>query len=307
MNPMSATPTQTIAPAAAAATPAVANKWPYLRLLRPKQWVKNALVLAPLIFTGSFTHYDAVLKSLLAAVLFCVASSAGYIFNDLRDVEFDRAHPRKKHSRPLAAGEVSTATAKVILLLLYAIVAAAFIIQPALAAVLTAYITLNVAYTLQLKNVPVVDLFVIAFGFVLRAYAGAQSLAVPLSFWMFITTLCGALYLAATKRRQELARTDTASPSAARAVLGSYTAPLLNYYCQAASIGTIIFYGLFVATVRPALIGTIPFVLFGFFRYQYVVEVAGRGESPTEVLWSDVPLLLGITAWVAAAVYALWP
>ncbi len=287
----------------ASATTAAAKRWPYLRLLRPRQWVKNTLVLAPLIFTGAFVNEDALQKSLAAAALFCLASSASYIFNDLQDLEMDRLHPSKRFSRPLAAGEVSTAVAKTLLVLLYTGVAAIFAFQPKLATVLTIYVVVNIAYSLVLKHIAVVDLFVIAFGFVLRVYAGSQSLAVPLSFWMFITTLCGALYLAATKRRQELQHSD----SAARGVLRLYTAPLLTYYCQVASIGTIIFYGLFVATVRPGLVVTIPFVLFGLFRYQYIVEVKGKGESPTEVFWSDVPLVLVILGWVAAAIYAMWP
>lgn len=282
---------------------AVRRPAPYLRLLRPRQWIKNTLVLAPLVFTGSFVNAEALEKSLLAAALFCLASSAGYIFNDLQDLEADRRHPRKKITRPLAAGEISPAAAKIILVVLYAAVAGTFAVQPALAAVLTAYVVINIAYSLVLKHIAVVDLFVIACGFVLRAYAGAQSLAVPLSFWMFITTLCGALYLAATKRRQELRHTDAAG----RSVLQLYTVPLLTYYCQVAAIGTIVFYGLFVATVRPALIVTIPFVLFGFFRYQYVVEIKGQGESPTEVLWNDMPLVLVILLWIGAAVYAMWP
>lgn len=293
----------TVITSAAPAATAVRRSWPYWRLLRPRQWIKNTLVLAPLVFTGSFVNEEALEKSLAAAMLFCLASSASYIFNDLQDLEMDRRHPRKKNTRPLAAGEISPAAAKILLVVLYAAVAATFAWQPALAAVLAAYVALNIAYSLVLKHIAVVDLFVIACGFVLRAYAGAQSLSVPLSFWMFITTLCGALYLAATKRRQELRHTDASG----RSVLQLYTVPLLTYYCQVASIGTIIFYGLFVATVRPALIITIPFVLFGFFRYQYIVEIKGGGESPTEVLWSDVPLVLVILLWIGAAIYAMWP
>lgn len=279
----------------------VAMRWPVLKLLRPKQWIKNTLVFAPLIFTGSFFHYDALTKSAVAALLFCVASSASYILNDLRDLKFDRQHPQKKYARPLAAGKVSTRFAIAVLVALYLTVALSFFYQPPLALALYAYLLINIAYSYALKNIPVIDLFTIASGFVLRVYAGALSLAVPLSFWMFITTLCLALYLAATKRRQEL----HLHGAAARSVLRVYTVPLLDYYAQLAAIGAIVFYGLFVATVRPSLAITIPLVLFGLFRYRFIVEIKSAGESPTEVLWKDVPLIITTILWALASIYEL--
>lgn len=276
---------------------------PYLKLLRPKQWIKNLFVLAPLVFTGSFIHSELVMQSLVAAGMFCLASSAGYIFNDLRDLEEDRQHPRKRLTRPLAADQVSVTTAYLILAVLWAVIAATFFFHPRLASALLVYMLVNVAYSLVLKHVAVLDLFTIAFGFVLRVYAGALSLAVPLSLWMFITTLCAALYLAATKRRQELQNVGPHS----RPVLLLYTAPLLDYYAQLASTSAVLFYGLFVVTVRPALAATIPLVLFALFRYRYITEVRGKGECPTDALWGDIPLALALGAYAAFSLYIMWP
>ncbi len=273
------------------------------RLLRPRQWVKNAFVLAPTVFAGVYTQADAVLRAVAAMLLFCVAASAVYAFNDLLDVEKDRLHPVKRHTRPIAAGALSEARARAILAALVAVLVAGLLAFPALALPLGGYIALNAAYTLRLKHVAVVDLFCIASGFVLRVYAGAEAVDVPLSSWMLITTLSLALYLAAVKRRQELAT----SGNEARRVLGSYTVSLLDGYAQTAASATIVFYSLYVIDVRPELAITVPFVLLGMFRYSFLVQGRNLGESPTEALWSDLPLILTILGWGAIVVFQMWP
>jgi decaprenyl-phosphate phosphoribosyltransferase len=272
-----------------------------VRLLRPRQWVKNAFVLAPLIFSGEFRDTAAVVKALLATALFCVASSATYVFNDILDREADARHPIKSRTRPIAAGEVSVNAAIVLFGLLISIVVASVAWSPATTAVVGTYTCLNLAYTIKLKHVPVVDIFVLAAGFVLRVFAGAVVLDVPLSSWMMVTTLSLALYLAAVKRRDEL----TSSGGSARAVLNSYSVPLLDRYAMMAALCAVIFYGLFVVTVKPKLNVTLPFVLFGLFRYWYVVENEGHGESPTDAVWSDWPLILTVIAWAAVCVWRL--
>lgn len=292
-----------LAPPAAQPAPGIASSAPAgrraatwraaFRLLRPRQWIKNSFVLAPLIFSRSFTHPRAVVEAALAAVLFCVASSAGYIINDLADREADALHPIKSHTRPLAAGQIGIAQARTVLVALLIMIAAAFAWSPATAAVAVAYLALSAAYTAKLKHLAVWDIFALAFGFVLRALCGAVAIAVPLSPWMLITTLCLALYLATVKRRAELV---AATPT--RAVLRSYTLPLLDRYAEMAAVCAVVFYGLFVATVRPALAITIPLVLFGIFRYWYVAESTDRGESPSDALWADAPLFLVVVAWV---------
>lgn len=171
-----------------------------IKLMRPKQWVKNGFVLAPLVFSGAFLDTGAASHAFLAVLLFCAASSLTYIINDMHDIERDRRHPKKSKTRPLAAGIVSVPAALILLAALYAVLVWGWFVAPKVVMVIAAYLVLNLAYTFVLKHQPVVDIFTIAIGFVLRVYAGAMALDVPVSSWMFITTLCLALYLAAVKR-----------------------------------------------------------------------------------------------------------
>lgn len=274
-----------------------------IRLIRPKQWVKNGFVLAPLIFTGEFLQVHAVLQALVATVLFCLASSATYILNDIRDVERDRRHPRKSKSRPIAAGAISIRSASMFLAFLYSVLAVSWWIAPRVIEVIAAYLVLNVGYTYWLKHQPVLDIFTIAIGFVLRVMAGAVALDVPVSGWMFVTTLCLALYLAAVKRGQELSQSGTEG----RKVLEQYSKPLVDRYAQMAATCALVFYSMFVMASKQELIVTVPLVLFGLFRYWYVVEVLQGGESPTDALLTDLPLLCTVAIWVGSCIWALWP
>jgi 4-hydroxybenzoate polyprenyltransferase len=274
-----------------------------IKLMRPKQWVKNGFVLPPLIFTGQFLNPSAVRSALLAVLLFCVASSATYIVNDMHDIERDRRHPKKSKTRPLAAGSVKVPSALALLGLLYATLLSGWFIVPNIIYVIIAYMALNLMYTFVLKHEPVVDIFSIAIGFVFRVYAGAIALAVPVSSWMFITTLCLALYLAAVKRRQELSQSGFES----RKVLEKYSVSLVDRYAEMSATGALLFYSMFVMSAKPELVITVPLVLFGLFRYWYVVEAFDAGESPTDALLTDWQLLLTIAMWVIACGYALWP
>jgi len=272
-----------------------------LKLMRPKQWIKNAFVLAPLVFAHKFTDAGAIADALAAFALFCVASSAGYILNDIHDIERDRSHPTKRHSRPLAAGTVSVQAAIALLIACYGVLLVGLFWSPATMLAILAYVVLNVAYTYVLKHQPVLDLFSIAVGFVLRVYAGALALTVPLSSWMAITTLCLALYLAAIKRRQELANSGIES----REVLRMYSAELIDRYAEMSATGALIFYSLFVMSANARLVWTIPLVIFGLYRYWYVVESLDGGESPTDAVLSDLPLAVAIVIWIGVCVVAL--
>lgn len=275
----------------------------HFRLLRPRQWLKNGFVLAPLMFSGEFLNLQAVQDVLLAFLLFCVAASATYIVNDIRDIERDRQHPRKSRTRPLASGAVRVPAALGLLALLYGVLIWGWFVQPQVVLVIGAYLLLNLAYTFVLKHQPVLDIFTIAIGFVLRVYAGAMALDVPVSGWMFVTTLCLALYLAAVKRRQELSQNGTEG----RQVLEKYSVALVDRYAEMSAMGALVFYSLFVLSARPELVITVPLVLFGLFRYWYVVEVLDGGESPTDALVADWPLMMTLLAWVVACAWALWP
>jgi len=274
-----------------------------LRLVRPKQWIKNTFVLAPLVFARLYADPRSVELALLTFVMFCIASSACYIVNDIHDIESDRAHPVKRLSRPLAAATISVRSAGLLLATLYGVLIAGFIVHPPLAVPIAGYILLNLAYTYYLKHQPVLDIFSIASGFVLRVYAGAEGIGVPLSSWMAVTTLCLALFLAAIKRRQELATAGTD----ARKVLLEYSISLVDRYAEMSAVGALIFYSLFVMSTNTRLVVTIPLVIFGLFRYWYVVEAKEGGESPTDALLTDWPLITCIAAWGVACVYALMP
>jgi 4-hydroxybenzoate polyprenyltransferase len=274
-----------------------------IQILRPRQWIKNMFVLAPLIFAGAFMNAALIKQALMAAVLFCIASSSVYIVNDLQDIENDRKHPSKMKKRPLASGAITKTQACIVLGALYGLLVAGYMISGAVTLVIVSYIALNIAYTFALKQQPIFDIFTIAIGFVLRVYAGAMAISVPLSSWMFITTLCLALFLAAVKRRQEIKQTGTQG----REVLAKYSVALLDRYAEISATGALLFYSLFVMTAHPHLILTIPFVLFGLFRYWFLVESLNEGESPTDVLLADGQLLVTVILWAAMCAWGIWP
>ncbi len=274
-----------------------------LRLLRPRQWVKNGFVLAPLLFTGLFLEPAAVRLALLATLLFCVASSAAYVVNDIHDIDSDRRHPTKAQTRPLAAGDVTIPAALFLLAGLLTALTWGWFVARDVVLVIGAYLALNLAYSFVLKHQPVLDIFTIAIGFVLRVSAGAAALDVPVSAWMFITTLCLALYLAALKRRTELAL----SGAQGRRVLEQYSVELIDRYAQISASGALMFYSMFVISSRPELVITIPLVIFGLFRYWYIVDATNTGESPADALLADWQLLLTVLLWVAACGWEMWP
>ena len=240
--------------------------------------------------------------ALLTAVgLFCLGTSVVYIVNDLVDAPRDREHPDKRHTRPIAAGSVSPSQAWVILIALELAILSSLFYAREVLAVLLCYQLLNVLYSIKLKHLAIVDLFCVAGGFVLRVYAGAVAIGVPLSAWMLNTTWCLALYLATIKRRQELRSLGDQS----RQVLKQYSVELLDHLSLIAAICAIAFYGLFTLTVRQSLGLTVPLVIAGFFRYHYIVTRKGGGESPTDVLIHDIPLIVIVLVWVALSVHAL--
>lgn len=273
-----------------------------LKLVRPKQWVKNAFVIMPLVFSGNLHDQEAAIRVVLAFVLFCLASSATYVMNDIHDVERDRKHPKKSKTRPIASGTVSIHAAILLLCVIVAGLLGLGFLLPSVFKVVGIYICLNVAYTFVLKHEPVIDIFVIATGFVLRVYAGTEAVGVELSGWMAVTTLCLALYLASVKRLQELAQNGIAG----RKVLEKYSIALVNRYAEMSATGALLFYSLFVISTKPQLVLTVPLVLFGLFRYWYVVEALDGGESPTDALFVDWQLLSTVLLWLGVCGWVLW-
>jgi 4-hydroxybenzoate polyprenyltransferase len=274
----------------------------FVRAARPVQWSKNLLVFAGILFAAQFRDASRWLEAVLIFIAFCLASSAAYLVNDVRDAPQDRAHPVKRF-RPVAAGELParTALAGGVLLAVLAIVIAAPTGWEAPALVL-AFLALQAAYTVGLKEIVLIDAIVIAGLFVLRAAAGAIGIDVWLSPWLVLCTGLLALFLALAKRRGELVLVG-ADRTPGRPVLAGYSLELVDQLVAIVAAATISAYSIytFTATESSAMMLTIPYVVFGLFRYLYLVHRRDLGEEPEQVVVRDVPILLTVTAWVATA------
>ena len=290
------------------------RSWPVslLRQLRPKQWTKNAIVFAGLVFAKKLGDPQAVTLAVSAFVIFCLLSSVVYVINDIIDVEADRLHPKKRF-RPLAAGDITLAQACGLVALLLLSLPAALVLDVAFGAVALLYFANNLAYSLRLKHVVILDVFIIAAGFVLRAVAGAVVIHVDISPWFLLCTTLAALFLALSKRRHELLLLSEEAGSHRR-ILEEYNTPLLDSMIAVVTSATVMAYSLytFFAENLPrnhAMMLTIPFVLYAVFRYLYLVYKKDEGGSPDEALLKDVPLLTCILLWGLTAVgilYAPW-
>ena len=269
--------------------------------------MKNAFVIAPLLFTGSFTNFDNLFESFIAIIIFCLASSVTYIFNDYRDIDLDRNHPIKSLTRPLASDAVSIKQALVLGIILFLTMLALLVFNKSaeLAIVIFGYLLLNFVYSVLLKNYAVIDIFCVSIGFVLRVYAGAVAISVPVSPWMFITTLAVALFIAASKRKHELHHLGEAT-GLTRNVLKSYSVNLIDRFVIAAAVLTLVFYSLFVVTSKESLILTVPLVMYGLFRYWYVCDHLGKGESPAEAIFTDKQLLICSFVWTILSGWLVW-
>ncbi|MBX5446311.1 decaprenyl-phosphate phosphoribosyltransferase [Sphaerobacter sp.] len=284
------------------ATPAVASRLGALvEAMRPKQWTKNAVVFAALVFDGRLFEADKFALVALAAVLFCLTSSAVYLFNDLLDAEADRHHPLKR-KRPIASGRLSPGLAKLaIAVIALVVLPVAALITPLFAGILLLYAVLMLAYTFVLKHWVIIDVFVIAGGFVLRAAAGAVVIDVPISPWLYVCTVLLSLFIGFAKRRHELVLLDD-SAGAHRKILDDYSPKLLDDLIAVVSAATIMAYSLYTFSApnlpdNHAMMLTIPFVIYGIFRYLFLVHQKNSGGAPEQVLLDDMPLLLSIVLW----------
>jgi len=276
-----------------------------LKTMRPRQWTKNVFVLAALVFDKQLLIPESFLRTVAGFILFCLVSSSVYIFNDLTDIEADRQHPEKR-KRPIPSGKlpIGVAWAAGILLVLVSIVAG-YLLSPAFAAVVAAYFLLNIAYSKWLKHILILDVLILAAGFVLRVDAGVRLIQVErFSPWLYVVMTLLALYLGFGKRRAELALlTDDAGNH--RKVLQGYTVPLLDQFIMIVSGMTIVSYSLytFSAPNLPAnhsMMLTIPFVVYAIFRYLYLIEVEHSGGAPEEILLTDRPFQLSMLLWAGA-------
>lgn len=264
----------------------------FIALLRPKQWTKNLLLFAAPLFSIRQVSGEELLYSLLGFLLFCFVSGAVYVLNDYMDREADRLHETKRH-RPLASGRLdpNAALAGGALLLIGSL-AAAIWAKPLFALILFVYFALNIGYSLYLKHLVILDIMIIAAGFVLRALAGGVMIGVSFTPWFLLCTMLLSLFLAIGKRRHELSM-PVKEGEAHRKVLGSYSIALLDQLNGIVTTSAIICYSLFTFTSGRTihLMWTIPLVLYGIFRYLYLIHIEGKGGAPDRILLEDKPIM----------------
>lgn len=283
-----------------------------IKLARPVQWLKNLIILAALVFAGVADSIARVETALITLAIFCLLSSAIYTLNDLVDRKRDREHPLKKE-RPIAAGKVSTAAASaMIVCLLIAGLTGASLISLDLLIVCIIFVLFNGLYSLLLKNIVILDVMAIALSFVIRAYAGAIAIDVPASKWLMINTLFLALFLGFGKRRHELILLEEKAGSH-RAILERYSPYLLDQLIGIVTASVVVMYMLYSFSAEVSqklgtenLFLTVPFVVYGVFRYLYLIHKEEKGGSPTKILIGDMPILINVILWIITVMIVLY-
>ncbi len=276
-----------------------------LHALRPQQWIKNFFVLAALLFSKHLLDPEYVFIGLGAFICFCAISSAVYLFNDIQDRENDRQHPEKCH-RPIASGALSISVAALAAIVLAGFsLWGAYSLHPNFGFVLMVYTFLNVAYSLRLKHVVILDVMIISSGFLLRAIGGALVIDVAISSWFILCTMLLSLFLGFVKRRQELLLLDV-NAAHHRRILSEYSPQFLDQVISVVTAGTLVSYALYTMSPEvaeklgsPHLGLTIPFVVYGLLRYLYLVYNKGRGGNPASTILSDLPILIACGLWLA--------
>lgn len=273
------------------------------KAMRPKQWTKNAFIFAALVFDRKLLDRHALLTTIAAFALFCLLASSVYLINDVLDRESDRNHPIKKN-RPIASGRLPVSTALIVAFILLIItLAGAFFLSIDFLYICCIYFVLNLLYTKWLKHMPIIDVFVIAACFVLRVAAGVSVIQVQrFSPWLYVVTTLLSLYLGFGKRRAELSVLVNDSPQSHRKVLSGYSIELVDQFITVVSASTIIAYSLytFSASNLPdnhVMMFTIPFVLYGIFRYLYLIKMQNAGGEPEEILLRDRPIQATVLLW----------
>lgn len=282
------------------------------RSLRPKQWTKNLLVFAGYLFTIERGHpLNTLLLVIAGFVLFCAVSSSGYILNDIFDIDRDRKHPRKRN-RPIASGELPiSAAAALAIILLLASIAGSFVLDTVFCCLIVAYFILTLAYSISLKHFVIVDLLAIASGFVLRAVAGALLIDVAISPWLLVCTTLLALFLGLAKRRGEMTTLDNGGVDY-RPILSEYSTEMLDQMLTISASASLMAYFLYTFTpnyytgqLHPAMMATVPFVIYGLFRYLFLIHTKGAGCAPEQVLLEDKPLFINLILYIITAIIAL--
>jgi 4-hydroxybenzoate polyprenyltransferase len=283
-----------------------------LSAMRPRQWAKNVFVLAPLVFARQLDDPQVLGRALVAFAAFSLLASAIYLFNDVRDREEDRRHPRKR-TRPIAAGRLPVPVAIAAAAALAAgALALGWALGGQLVAILLIYMVANLLYSLGLKRVVILDVMVVSAGFVLRVMAGGVAVGVEVSAWLILCTSFLALFLAFSKRRHELMLL-TADAAEQRQVLTHYSPAFLDQMINVVTAGTVVAYAVYAISPETVekfhtrdLIYTMPFVLFGIFRYLYLIYQRPSQRNPTEAILGDRPFLINIVLWAASVVWVVY-
>jgi 4-hydroxybenzoate polyprenyltransferase len=274
--------------------------------MRPKQWIKNAFVFAALVFSGKFVEIPLLIINIKTFILFCLTSSTIYILNDLVDVEKDKLHPEKRN-RPLPSGRISKKTAITLDILIFVIVVLLSIKDTKLFFILLTYLVLNVLYSFKLKNVVIIDVMIITFGFVLRVEAGSVSTNIPISPWLILCTILLSLFLALNKRKSELITLKNKSGSH-RKILEEYSIEFIDSMLTIVTPSILMAYCLytFSSVQSKSMMLTIPFVLYGIFRYQYLMYKKNIGGKPEDIFTKDIPFLINIVLWIISVLVIIY-
>lgn len=282
-----------------------------LKTMRPRQWPKNVFLLAGLVFDGQLTNPRALSITLLGFMLFCLVSSLVYIINDLTDIETDRLHPTKQ-KRPLASGQLSKKTAVITVVALFILIfPISFILDIYFGIIISSYFLLMLAYSMWLKRIPIIDVMVIAAGFVLRVAAGVVIITTnQFSPWLFVATTFLALFIAIGKRRSEIDTLESVA-DAHRQVLKGYSLDMLDQMLTIILATTMMTYCLytFASPITPGnhvMMLTIPFVIYGLLRYLYLIRMEHIGGAPEEIILTDLPMQLAIGLWGLAVIIILY-
>jgi 4-hydroxybenzoate polyprenyltransferase len=285
----------------------------YLKLFRVSQWIKNFFVFVPLLFSLHLFQEDFFITSFRAFITFCFASSFVYIINDIVDVEADRAHPEKRN-RPIASGMVSVKLALILATLLLVIITLLMLtFNPTFNIAVVGFLVLNILYSFSFKHIVILDVFSIAAGFSLRVLAGAFAIDVEISSWLILTTMFISLFLGVMKRHSELTIATEDGNQGTRKVLQHYSIDFANQMATVAAAGVIICYALYTVAARTIsvfgtenLIYTTPFVVFGIFRYMYLVYKFDKGENTTRIMVTDLPMIITILAYIIVTVLIIY-
>jgi len=285
----------------------------YIRLLRPKQWIKNFFVFAPLIFARELFNPDLLLDAVRAFITFCLSASAVYVLNDIADAEEDRVHPQKRN-RPIASGAITVQRGYAIAIILIAVVVPlVFGMDRRFVVCLASYFILNFAYSFKLKEVVLLDVFIVAAGFMLRVLGGAYAIDVSVSSWIVLCTLFISLFLSFAKRRGELVMSQESGSITQRKVLLLYNVQFLDQMLTITAAGAVISYALYTVAPRTVeiygtdkMIYTTVFVLYGVFRYLHMVHSGISTENPTNAVTSDLTILATGVLWIIACIILIY-